>query len=251
MRCGARNTPVAVVLPGSASTADFVRRAFEGPLVAAGFCLVTTDPPGGPRVLDDQLRALDEAADRFRPALLGGVSLGAHLVARWAGANGRESSGLLLVMPAWTGPPGAVAAVSAATATDVERDGVAATLTRIRSGVAPEGPGSWVVDELAAAWPRYPDAELAAVLRSTASSDGPELATLAGLDLPCGVVALTDDPLHPAAVASEWAGALPAGSLVRTDLATVGADRSTLGAAALQAWASAGGASAGGQGSKR
>jgi pimeloyl-ACP methyl ester carboxylesterase len=230
---------VAVVLPGSASTTDFVRRAFEVPLAAAGFCLVTTDPPSGPRVLDDQLRALDEAADRFHPTLVGGVSLGAQLVARWAGSSRGELSGLLLVMPAWTGPPDAVAAVSAATATDVERDGIAATLTRLRSRIAPEDPGTWVLDELAAAWPRYSEAGLAAALRATAASTAPELGTLAGLDLPCGVVALADDPMHPAAVAAEWAGALPAGSLVRTDLATVGADRSTLGAAALQAWVSA------------
>jgi hypothetical protein len=230
---------VAVVLPGTASTADFILRAFGAPLAAAGFCLVTTDPAAGPAVLEDQLHALDDAERRFAPRLLGGVSLGAHLVARWAASRRTDLSGLLLVMPAWTGIPDTVAALSARTAADIDRAGIGPTLARIRSGVAPGDPGSWVVDELAAAWPRYTDAGLAAALRATAASQAPSLPELAGLDLACGVVALADDPMHPAEVARAWTASLPFSALVSTDLAGVGADRAALGRATVAAWVEA------------
>jgi pimeloyl-ACP methyl ester carboxylesterase len=230
---------VAVVLPGSASTAEFVVRAFGAPLAAAGFCLVTTDPAPGSEVISDQLLALDDAVRRFAPRLLGGVSLGAHLVARWAAERQPRLSGLLLTMPAWTGEPDIVASLSAITADDVERAGIGPTLDRIRSGVAPDAPGAWVVDELATAWTRYTGAGLAAALRATAASVAPSLATLAGLSTPCGVVALADDPMHPAAVAADWARALPFGALATTDLASVRADRAALGRAAIAAWTEA------------
>jgi pimeloyl-ACP methyl ester carboxylesterase len=234
-RSGGDGDPVAVLLPGTASTADFVHRAFASPLADAGFALITTDPSGGSGVLADQWAALDDALSRFAPAVVGGVSLGAHVVSRWAAARRPALAGLVLVMPAWTGPPDEIAGVSAATATDVERDGIAATLARLRSAA----PGSWVVDELTAAWPRYTDATLAAALRATAASAAPSLAELAGLRVPCGVVGLLDDPMHPIGVARTWVDALPAGALVTTDLTAVGADRGALGLAAIQAWRAA------------
>ncbi|SHM47373.1 hypothetical protein [Cryptosporangium aurantiacum] len=232
---------MAIVLPGSASNADFVRRAFGPPLAAAGFCLVTADPPVED-VVAGQLTVLDDAEERFGPALVGGVSLGAHLAVRWAAHRLNRSAarrpsrrpavaGLLLVMPAWTGEPDAVAGVSAITAADVERDGVAATVERLRAAA----PGSWVVDELAAAWPRYTARELTTALRATATSAGPTLAELASLTVPCGVVAVTDDPMHPATVAEAWAEAAPTAALTTTTLAAVGADRTYLGHAAIQA----------------
>lgn len=235
-RFGADDAPVAVLLPGSASTGDFIGRAFASPLAEAGFALVTTDPAAGPDVVADQRDALDEAVALFAPRLVGGVSLGAHLVARWATAAVRPGlTGLLLVMPAWTGAPDAVAAASAATAADLDRDGIAATLIRLAAEAGP----SWVLDELATAWPRYTDRGLAAALRATAASAAPSVTELAGLTLPCGVVELTDDPMHPAAVARRWAAALGRGALARTDLAAVGADRAALGRAAVRAWRSA------------
>jgi len=228
--------PVAVLLPGTASTAEFVGRAFGPPLARFGYGLVSADPPrdGSPEAVLD---ALDGAARRFRPALVGGVSLGAHLAVRWAaGAPGHRPAGLLLVMPAWTGAPDPIAGASAATAEEVATRGAPAVLRRILAATADAPATRWVADELAAAWPAYTGAELAATLRATAASAGPSPEQLAAVTVPCGVVALRDDPLHPARVARQWAATLPRASLIETGLGAVGADRATLGRAALLAY---------------
>ena len=239
---GPSDGPVAVLLPGTASTGDFVRRAFGPALTAFGIGVVSGDPPRSGTV-PERLAALDEAVHRFRPVLVGGVSIGAHLAVRWAAARQRDQwsdshrpDGLLLAMPAWTGAPGAIAAASGAAAVEVERDGVPATLRRIQSGAGAWPDARWVIDELAAAWPAYTAPELAATLRATADSAGPSARELASVPLPCGVAALGDDPLHPVGVARTWAAALPAAGLVETRHAVVGADRASLGRAALLGW---------------
>ncbi len=279
---GSADGPLAVLLPGTASTADFVLRAFGDPLAAFGIGLVSADPPRDGNV-QAQLAALADAVATYRPVLVGGVSIGAHLAVRWAasalggpgaagkrgprawpalrepgtagepgaaragaaragaarpgaaGERGRhQPEGLLLAMPAWTGDPGPVAAASAATAADVERDGIDAVLARIRAAATPAS--DWVADELTAAWPRYERTELAATLRATGAAPAPSLAELAAVPVPCGVATLVDDALHPASVAKEWAATAPRAALVETRLAAVGADRATLGRAALLAY---------------
>ncbi len=233
-RSGPPGAPAAVLLPGTASTADLVCRMFAAPLAAHGYALVTDDPPRGGDVVERQLAALDDAARRFAPRLMGGVSLGAHLVAGWALARGAAAvppDGLLLAMPAWTGRPGGVAAASRATADEIALVGAAATLARIKA-VAP----GWVADELAAAWPAYADADLEATLRATAAASAPTVAALTALTVPCGLVALVDDPMHPVTVARRWTQAIPRAALVETTRAAVGADRAALGRAVLSAW---------------
>jgi pimeloyl-ACP methyl ester carboxylesterase len=225
---GPLDGPLAVVVPGSASTADFVLRAFGPALAAVGIGLVSGEPAAEDA---DLLAGLDEAAERYRPVLVGGVSRGAHAAARWA-ANGpdRPPAGLLLALPAWTGSPDAVAAASAAAADEVDALGVTGALRAIRA----RGGSGWVLDELSAAWPRTPD--LAAALRATARSAAPTLEELARVELPCGVVALRDDPLHPADVARDWAATLRHARLAETHLAAVGRDRATIGRGAVLAW---------------
>ncbi len=138
-------------------------------------------------------------------------------------------AGLLLALPAWTGPPGAVAAATGAAADQVDRLGVAGALAAARAG----GVG-WVADELAAAWPAYGDL-LAPTLRAAARSAGPSAAELAALAVPVGLVAFADDPLHPLAVAEEWAALLPRAALRCLRLADLAADRAPLGTAARAA----------------
>jgi hypothetical protein len=111
---------------------------------------------------------------------------------------------------------------------------VAGTLRAVR---ARTGPG-WVMDELDAAWPVVPD--LAAELRAAGTAPGPAHAELAAVGVACGLLALRDDPLHPAAVAHEWRSALPRAGLVETNLAAVGRDRATIGRGAVLAWLRAG-----------
>jgi pimeloyl-ACP methyl ester carboxylesterase len=220
---------VAVLLPGAGSSARFVTRAFGGPLRAAGYALVAPEPEPGPDLVGAAFRALDAAAaaygDRLR--VVGGVSLGAHAAVRWA-CSRAGLDGLLLALPAWTGPPGPVAAATAASADLVERLGTAGALAAAGNAVG------WVAAELAAAWPAYGD-RLAASLRAAAESPGPTFAELAAVTAPAGVVTFADDPMHPAAVAREWAAALPRAALVELPLAAPAADRSVLGTAALAA----------------
>src|SRR5207244_3803047 len=86
--------------------------------------LVTWDPepgPDGTRLVTSTLRALDEAARRHDVRLAGGISLGAALALRWAAAGSAATAGLdglVLALPAWSGPPEGVAAASAAAAVE-------------------------------------------------------------------------------------------------------------------------------------
>jgi pimeloyl-ACP methyl ester carboxylesterase len=91
-----------------------------------------------------------------------------------------------------------------------------------------------VAAELAAAWPAYGDG-LASSLRAAAASSGPTPDELAALAVPAGLVAFRDDPLHPAAVAREWAAALPRAVLRELPLAAPAPDRAILGATTLTA----------------
>jgi pimeloyl-ACP methyl ester carboxylesterase len=237
---------VAVLLPGAGSSADFVRRAFAAPLREAGYALVAPPPVPGPDTVVAAFRALDAAAAEYGPRLrlVGGISLGAHIAARWtarwyalrptscAAEGDVELDGVVLVLPAWTGAPGPVAAATAASADVVERLGTAGALAAAGTAVG------WVAAELTAAWPAYGDG-LAASLRAAAAAPGPTLSELASLAVPAGLVACPDDPLHPAAVAREWTAALPHAALRELPLAAPATDRSVLGAAALAALATA------------
>jgi hypothetical protein len=284
---GRSTDPVAVVLPGAGSTAEFVTRAFGPPLAEAGYALVTADLEAGPDLVPAALAGLDEAVRRYRVRLAGGVSLGAQLAVRWAAGSAAAAGlhGLLLALPAWSGPPGAVAAVSAVAAAEVEAYGVAGALARAGaagSGTAPArtagrdtdgrdtagscaagssaagadtagggtagggrggsdaagptegGAVRWVLDELAAAWPRY-GANLPAALRAAAGSSGPTRTDLARVGVPAGLAAFVDDPLHPLAVAEQWAATLRWAAVERLRLADPGGDRAVLGAATLRA----------------
>jgi pimeloyl-ACP methyl ester carboxylesterase len=269
---------VAVLLPGAGSSADFVRRAFAAPLREAGYALVAPTPVPGPGLVGAAFRALDDAAAEYGPRLrlVGGVSLGAHIATRWtagrarhpaapripaglppshaaststgalsagggkagrdssggASAGGVELDGVVVALPAWTDRPGAVAAATAASADLVERLGTAGALAAAGTAVG------WVAAELAAAWPAYGDG-LAASLRAAAAAPGPTLAELAAIAVPVGLAAFADDPLHPVAVARQWAAAIPRAALRELPRTAPAADRSALGAAALTALHSA------------
>ena len=143
-----------------------------------------------------------------------------------------ELDGLVLALPAWTGAPGAVAAATAASADLVGRLGTAGALAAAGTAVG------WVAAELAAAWPAYGDG-LAASLRAAAAGPGPTLAELAALPVPAGLVTFADDPLHPAAVAHEWAAAIPRAAVRELPLVAPATGRSVIAATALAALAAA------------
>ncbi|GAB2969209.1 alpha/beta fold hydrolase [Saccharothrix stipae] len=213
----------AVLLPGTASDEVFVAGVFGRPLAEAGFTLVAPASRG----VREHVEALDAAWDGT-PLVVGGVSLGAHVAAAWAVRHPERCAGLLVALPAWNGDPdGAPAALAArASASVVASAGVEAALT---------GVDGWLGDELRRAWPRY-GSRLAEVLREAAGSSAPTVAELTGLTAPVGVAACTDDPIHPLDVARTWVEALPRAALRTTTLAALGADRESLGRAALAAY---------------
>lgn len=222
----------AVVLPGTGSDEVFVRRVFEGPLRALGIALLAPPPPPGDRLADGYLAELDRLAAEHGPLLVGGISFGAHLSAEWAVRNPGHCTGLLAALPAWNGPAGrAPASLAARLSADlVAETGVDGALAKSSDGV-PE----WLSTELRRAWLRHGDG-LAASLRTAASHPAPALEDLQGLDVPAGIGACVDDPIHPAEVAHAWAAALPRAEVGESTLTALGADRESLGRTTVLAW---------------
>ncbi|MFL6139968.1 MAG: alpha/beta fold hydrolase [Frankiaceae bacterium] len=221
--------PTALLAHGAGSSAEFVLRAFGGALGGLGYRTVSwqQDGRGGAAAAE---AALDRLATALRPALVGGVSLGAHAAAAWAARTGYAGR-LLLVMPAWSGRPGRTGLAALAAADEIARLGLPAALARVRAAAHP-----WVAAELALAWPRYGAAGLVEALRAAAVSRAPTPAELGRIAAPTALVALSGDPLHPAAVAAGWARLIPAARLVTVPLGP--ADRAAgpdLGAAAAVA----------------
>lgn len=191
----------------------------------------TPPPPPGQRVAVAYLTLLDRLSEAG-PLIVGGISFGAHLAAEWAVRNPDRCAGLLLALPAWHGAPGEAPAALAArvSAELVATHGVETALRRSTEGVAP-----WLAAELARAWRRHGNG-LSASLRTAAGHPAPTLSALRGLNVPAGIAACTDDPVHPLECARAWAGALPRAALVETTLSALGADRASLGRAVVLAW---------------
>jgi pimeloyl-ACP methyl ester carboxylesterase len=211
-----------VVVHGAGSSPGVATAAFPE---AVSFWLAGHGgtPPADDDGTTDRLM-LAAAVARERPALVAGISYGAHQVARWAAAGlpaGVER--LALVMPAWTGPPGVTAAATAAQADEIARVGIGASLRRILE----DHPG-WVAEALAASWPLHDRDRIVAALRAVASSTAPTGTELAAISVPTTVVALAGDPLHPESVARRWAEEIPGARLVVTAAASL----ADLGAAA-------------------
>ena len=228
--------PLAVVLPGTASSADFVARAFGPALAHRGVGLATAHWPGDAGAPIAAVEAeLEAFLERRTVVLLGGVSLGAHLVARVAARLGPAVAeygvrGLALTLPAWTGPPEQVAALSGAAAQRLSSVGVDRALAEMRQSALP-----WVHAELASAWSLYREDELIALLRATAASHAPTATELAAIAVPSGLLAFSDDPFHPLAVSREWARALPSSYLSVTTLDQAGRNVRSMGDLALGA----------------
>lgn len=218
---------VTVLLPGTGSDDDYLRRALAGPLEQAGARVVAVAPEPG-RLVDGCLQALDRAGGRIA---VGGVSLGAVLAARWALAHPDRAVAVLAVLPPWTGEPGEAPAASSArhTAELLRRDGLAATTAAMRASSPP-----WLADELARSWqrqwPLLPDA-----MEEAAGCVAPTRAELRRLTAPLAVVAAADDPVHPAAVAADWAACAPRGALRTVRLDQFGPDPALLGRACVDA----------------
>lgn len=220
---------VTVLLPGTGSDEDYLRRAFAAPLEQAG-AIVIAVPPRPDQLVSGYLRALDEAASAG-PIAVGGVSIGAAVATCWALANPGRTAAVLAALPPWTGAPEAAPAALSArhTAARLRRDGLAATTAAMTSSSPP-----WLAEELARSWRRqWPD--LPDAMDEAAAFIGPTAADLGRLSAPMAVVGAPDDPIHPITVAREWASAVPRAALRTVTLDQFGPQPTAIGTAALAA----------------
>lgn len=220
---------VTVLLPGTGSDDDYLRRVFAGPLERVGATLVAVQPDPDD-LLGGYLAALESAA-AGGPIAVGGVSLGAAVAASWALAHPDRTIAVLAVLPPWTGAPGdAPAACSARhTAAMLRNDGLDAVTAAMRAS----SPG-WLADELARSWrrqwPGLPDA-----MEAAAGYPAPDTAALRRLSVPMAVVGAPDDAVHPLSVARHWARTAPQAALGTVTLERFGPDPQALGTACLAA----------------
>ncbi len=218
-----------VLLPGTGSDDDYIRRAFAAPLRAAG-AVVVAPPPQPDRLIAGYVSELDDAA-RIGAIAVGGVSIGAAVALNWALANPARAVAVLAALPPWTGSPETAPAAQAArySADVLRRDGLVSATAQMRASSP-----AWLADELARSWrrlwPSLPDA-MDAASRYVA----PTSAELGTLTVPMGVAAATDDPVHPLDVAVEWAAGAPRATLRTVTLVEMGVEPSVLGSACLAA----------------
>lgn len=226
----------ALVLPGSASSVDFVVRAFAPVLGTASIVAVPTDSGDAAAIAADLARERRHVPAGAR-VLVVGVSLGAHAAALWAADLSGSSTGgpgadrLVLALPAWTGTPDKVAALSAAAADQVLAHGLDHHLRRL----AEQFPDDWVAQEVTAAWRGRRTSDVARTLRATSASTAPTIAGLRDIRVPTTVVALAGDPMHPEEVARTWAASIPHARLAVVGRDDPGTDVAVLGRAVIAA----------------
>lgn len=219
----------AVILPGTGSDDDYVRRAFAAALREVG--AVLTAPQPRPAGLIQGYRAELDAAATNAAIVVGGVSIGAAVSVQWALAHPDRTVAVLAALPPWTGLPSDAPAALAArrSAAILRRDGLRSATEQMRAS-SPR----WLADELTRSWcgqwPQLPDA-----MDAAAGYVAPTTSELSALATPMGVVAAVDDPVHPIAVARQWVHAASRGALRTVTLDQMGADPAVLGAACVSA----------------
>ncbi|MEV6555134.1 alpha/beta hydrolase [Nocardia sp. NPDC051756] len=215
---------VVVALPGTGSDADFAHRAFEPACRARRLDVVAVQPdPQG--VVASYQAALDAAA-AAGPIVVAGISLGAAVAIEWAAEHPESTIGVIAALPGWTGPDTTAcpAALSASvTATRLRADGLDAVIEQMRAS-SPR----WLAEALTRSWrSQWPN--LPAALEEAAHYKWPGTERLGTLEVPVAVVTAVDDPVHPFAIAEEWAALIPRSAIRRITLAELGADPAILG----------------------
>lgn len=240
---GPPDAPAVLLLHGVGSSSRFLDDAFGAPLRDAGWRLLAADLRGHGRstpLVDPDAHAFDHHVDDvgalvrvLAPDVVGGVSLGGH-AAVGAAAAGVPCRAVLACLPAWSGRAVPGEGPHAAVAREVAEVGVAGMLARFDrdSTMVP-----WLREVLLRDWASHDPASLTAALMALDGGQAPTSTEVAALPVPLAVVGWPDDPGHPLAVAEDWAVTAPRGTLVRTSLEAVQADRTAMGDAAVAALA--------------
>ncbi|MCB0917007.1 MAG: alpha/beta fold hydrolase [Actinobacteria bacterium] len=215
-----------VLAHGAGSGASFLQAALPADVLGAAATALLDDRSGDTAlVAAAMLRAAEEATG---PVILGGVSTGAHAAAiALAGAGPNVVAGLLL-LPAWTGAPSAVAGMLETAADAIASLGIAGVLAELP-------PDDWASVEHRRSWGARGTEELVAELRTAAACQGPSVAQLRAIDVPVGIVAMSTDPLHPVSVAARWTREIPGSSWVTMSRTAPDTDIAAFGQAAAAA----------------
>ena len=219
--------PVVVALPGTGSDADYARRAFT----STGLPVIAVDP-GGAGLVDGYERALDRAAEDHTRVIAAGISIGACVAVQWALSHPDACAGVLAALPPWMGSPRtAPAAHSAAwTAALIRTHGMEETIRQMSLGSP-----AWLSAELDRSW-RAAGPHLVSHLDEAADYVAPTAEMIAQLGVPLSIVAVSDDPVHPAAVARAWHEVAARSVSTEISMARWGADPALLGRLAIRGW---------------
>ena len=220
-----------IVMPGTGSDADYLRRSFGPAAVRLGLDLVALQPSDD--LVAAHLRALDDHAEQYGRFIVGGVSIGAAIALEWALETRHPCCrGVWAALPAWSGAADdAPAAWSARAGADaLDTDGLESTIAAMAASSPP-----WLADELSRSW-RALHPGLSAQLRCAGAYRAPTPQEISLLSVPLAVVAAVDDPIHPLEVARQWCAAAPRSGCREFTLAEWGSRPTLLGDACAEIW---------------
>lgn len=239
---GDPEAPALVLGHGVGSSARFLREAFADPVTMAGWRLVTYDLRGhggstdarDPGDLGLAAYASDAAAvaAAVDARVLGGVSLGGHAAVAAVASRRVEVAAVLACLPAWSGDAVEGEGPHAVVASEVRAVGIDGVLARLEQ--ATDLP-VWLRDLLLRDYRGHDSASLAAALLALDGATAPSRSDIERLGVPIALVAWSDDPGHPDAVAHDWADAAGRAAVVQTTIDAVGRDRRAMGRAAVAA----------------
>lgn len=222
-----------IVMPGTGSDADYLRRSFGPTAARLGMELIALQPRDD--LVAAHLDAIDQHAARYDRFVVGGVSIGGAIAVDWALRTRHPGCvGVWAALPAWSGEPDdAPAAWSArATAASIADDGLDAVLAAMSTSSPP-----WLAAELSRSW-RALFPGLVDQLLSAAAYRAPAPDEISRLTVPLALVASPEDPVHPIEVARAWCAAAPVAGCAEVTLAEWGTDPAVLGRRCAEVWTS-------------
>ena len=188
--------------PAFDAPADYSVDAFVGDAIVVLDALAAAEPKSG-----------------WEQPLLGGTSMGSAVALRLALNHPGRVRGLALAGPAFGDELNPLAETIAPAADKIEQLGLRAALPHLEAaqlerGVPPEG--IWQIQR----WVNHDETVFPTVLRTVSHwIPFPDLGVVAELEVPVGLVAWPDDPVHPFELAQRLAIACPAPTAM---LASVG-----------------------------